>query len=69
MHPLEDGNAYVDVVVEFDPVFARVRAKEAADILDHSALEGDGEGEKQRVELGPVEALAGVRAYRDDHDA
>lgn len=61
VHPLEDGNAYVDVVVEFDVVFAWVRAKKAADILDHSALEGDGEGAKQRVELGPVKALADVR--------
>lgn len=69
VHAFEYGDPAVDVVVELDVELALVGAKEPPDVLDHSALEREGEGEEQRVELGPVEAFAEVRAGCHEHDA
>ena len=69
MHPVEDGDAGVDVVVELDVVLALVGAEESSDVLDDSSLERQREREEQGVELGPVEALAEVGAGGDEDDA
>lgn len=61
-----NGDADIDVVVEFDLVLAGMGAKEPADVLDAPILEREGEGEQQGVEYGPVEALAEVGADDDD---
>lgn len=58
VHAVEDRDPGVDVVVELDVVFSLVGAQESPDVLHDSALERQGESEKQGVELGPVEALA-----------
>jgi len=57
MHPVEDGDARVDIVVELDVVFALVGSQQSADVLDDPTLEGGGRGEVKGVELGPVETL------------
>lgn len=60
VHAVEDGDASVDVVVELDVMLSLMGAQESSDVLDDSALERQREGEEQRVELGPVEALLEV---------
>jgi hypothetical protein len=54
--------------VELDVVLAVVRAQEPPDVLDDPTLEREGEGEEERVALGPVEALPKIRAGGDEHD-
>ena len=41
---------------------------EATGVLDEAALEGDGEGEEEGVELRAVEALAEILAGGDDDE-
>jgi len=60
VHAIEDGDAGVDVVVELDVVLALVGSQESTDVLDDASLEGEGEGEIEGVELGPIEPLAEV---------
>ena len=69
VHSIEDRDAGIDVVVELDVVLAFVGSQEPSDVLDDAAFEREGEGEEQRVELGPVEAFAEVGAGCDEHDA
>src|SRR5215475_5602226 len=69
VHAVEDRNADVDIVVELDVVLAVTLTEEPSDVLHDSPLEGEGEGQEQGVERGPVEALAEVGAGGDQHDA
>ena len=68
VHAVENGNAHVDVVVEFDVVFAGVAAQQPPDVLHDPPFEREWEGEEQGVELGPVESFAEVGAGGDEHD-
>lgn len=68
MHAGEYGDVCVEVVVELDVVFGVVGSQEPAHVLHDSSFERDGEGEKEGVELGPVEPFAEVGAGGDDHD-
>lgn len=69
VHAVEDGDASVDVVVELDVMLSLMRAQESSDVLDDPALERQREGEEQRVELGPNEALPEVGAGGDKYDS
>ena len=69
VHAVEDWYANVDVVVEFDVVFAFVGAQETPDVLDDASFEGEREREEQCVEFGPVESLTKVGAGGDKNDA
>lgn len=60
MHALQHGDPTVDVVVERDVVLAVMGAEETADVLDYPALEREGEGKEEGVELGSVEAFAEI---------
>jgi len=62
VHAIEDGDASLDVVVEFNLVFVIVRAEQAANILNDTSFERERESEEKRVELGPVEALTEIGA-------
>ena len=65
VHPVKDRDPPVDVVVELDAVLSFVGAEETKDVLHHSSLKREWEGQEQRVELWPVESFAEVGASGD----
>jgi hypothetical protein len=68
VHGAQHRNPNVGVVVDADGRFPLVGSHEATGVLDEAALEGDGEGEEERVELRAVEALAELLAGCDDDE-
>jgi len=52
VHPVEHRDSHVHVVVEFDVMLVLVRPEQSTDVLNHSALERDREGQEKGVELG-----------------
>src|SRR6266550_3148213 len=68
VHGAQHRHLDVGVVVDAHARLALVRAHKASGVLDEAALEGDGEGEEEGVELRAVEALAEVLPGRDDDE-
>jgi hypothetical protein len=68
VHAVEDRDAAIDVVVEFDVVLAFVGAQQPADALHDATLEREREREEQGVELGPVEPFTEVGAGGHEDD-
>jgi hypothetical protein len=58
VHPGQDGDLGVEVVVHFDAGLAGVGALDAADLLHDASLERGGAGQDQSVEAGQVEPFA-----------
>jgi hypothetical protein len=61
---------YADIGVVVDPHarLAALSTHETTCVLDEAALEGDGEGEEERVELRAIEPFAELLAGRDNDE-
>src|SRR5262249_794484 len=68
VHGAQHGNVHVRVVVDSHADLCAVAAHEPPGVLDESSLEGEGEGEEKRVELGAVETFPEVLAGGDDDE-
>ena len=69
MHPREDRNVDIDVVVHLHPRFRFGLAEDPAHVLDEAPLEGERKGEKERVEWRTVKSFAKEASGGDEEDA
>ena len=65
VHVFEDRDVDVRIVKELHRRFAWMRPQQTPDVLDELALEGNREGQEQRVNLWAIEAFPKILACCD----
>ena len=65
-HGIEDRDLFIQVIVHDHAALGGMLTQSPADILDKLPAKGDGEGQKQRVNLRTVEPFSQVLTGGDD---
>jgi hypothetical protein len=68
VHPSQDRDGTVDIVVDLDRVFVVFEAHQTPDVLDDAALESERKGEEEGIECRAVESFADIGSDREQHE-